>query len=102
VGQIVADMRTGFGCDAKLRAQCVPRRELVADVEQHVLDVEAPRAMLDRWRGTAGDPRDDDAGAAEKMHADAVERGKRLRLVTEIVDVDLAVGGDAFDVPSQG
>ena len=71
---------------------------LFATSSSTCIDLQAPRAMLDRGRGAARDPRDDDTRMAEHVHADAVERGERLGLVTEIVDEDPAVGQHAVDV----
>ena len=75
---------------------------LSRDVEHHVRDVRA--GARDASTAGAGLPvihATTMPARAEQVHADAVERGECLRLVAEVVDVDLAVGQHAVDVAGE-
>ena len=57
--------------------------------------------MRDGGCTASRDPRDDDARIGEHVDADAIERGKRLRLAAVIIDVHASVGQNAVDIAAQ-
>ena len=102
VRQVVADVRAFLRAPSPAAGAAPPRRQACRRRRGTTCSIaQPPRAMGDRGRRAARDPRDRDARAPQEVDADAVERRERLHLVAVVVDVDAAVGEHAVDVAGQ-
>ena len=94
VGQVVADVRAFSAAEPQLAAQALPRRQLVVRVEHEVRNAQLLRAMRDRGRRAAGDPRDDDVGysklSVNEQHARVEELNEIVRLCEQFRKAEAA------------